>query len=160
MLIGNECAIADKKNSSAYNAQIEDEPNVTVVLNNLPVAGTPIYRVTYGRPGSWDYDFTMGYTLAGVNPLLVVVGDRRGNYTSRNSGDLVPSSGVAAQSDLRVAGATPVDASDIYNTDGSGHNPAVPVETDSFTLAMPEPGTFALLGSGLIGLAFLLRRRS
>jgi hypothetical protein len=171
LLLGNECTIGDKTFSDfAYSEGAAGADEVSVIFNQLALgSGTAIYKVTFEREGGWDFDFTLGYTVNAQDPWVIVGGDLQGNYPFQSSGSaglttsflpggsLVSVPGAADPPSTGIPGVQTVDVVNSYVAGTSGNSLAT-IE-NSFIQAVPEPGTYVLLGSGLLGLVVARRRR-
>jgi hypothetical protein len=94
--------------------------------------------------------FTATVTLYDINSQVI------GFYTTTGLSTSEPGTGlfIGAYNSLADVWAVTLDA-----VGGGGNEPDFAIGQGRFYTAVPEPGTMALMGSALIGLAALLRRR-
>jgi hypothetical protein len=116
------------------NGVITNDPNDPIQVNFLG----PVFGVT-----GWYVD---------PNGITVTAYDGSNNVLDSFSG------GVAYQADLEFSVASGTPIAYITISDDTGSPDTETVDDLSYTVA-PEPGSFALFGTGLLGLAEVLRRK-
>ncbi|MCX6630552.1 MAG: PEP-CTERM sorting domain-containing protein [Candidatus Solibacter sp.] len=144
---------------------------VAVVFNVLPTID--IHGFVFSPTTVWSAAFTLGYTIAVIppSPQFIVASKLQINAgvtpgpntpTVRMTESGLPTLNAnftAIGNETQVAQYAGVKSTNVLNTAAFATGGVLVSLENDFEQAVPEPGTFALQGAGLIGLALWSRRR-
>lgn len=175
--LGNTCTLGDKMFSNFnYDGTQVPAGSTSISFNQV---GNEYHVLITPVSGFFTASFTFGYTVAvlpGVPPnvppatfqivatkaqsFFAAVPSATGNVTVTNSAgpNYVLAPGTETGGPSFFGGVNSLTTSAKFNPGNAG---LVSVELDAVqaNTAIPEPGSLALIGGGLMGLAMLLRKR-
>lgn len=119
---------------------------------------TPVTGTIQTSPTEDMFGFDLA-SLGGTSPMDITLTTNLGTYSYTDL--TVPNVDTGMQFFGFVAtGGEYLDGFNIASVDGTGNGPVInDVELGNAGSVVPEPGTFLMMGSGLLGLAGVLRRK-
>jgi hypothetical protein len=124
-----------------------------------------------GLPSIWTADFSLGYTISVIQPsVMTIIGvtdqmmlgptanSSTTSWTHSNGYNFNLSQGGSTTGSSLFPGVTSVDSLAVVTIPGGTGSYVVSLEEDFTQISTPEPMTFVLIGTGLVGLGLIRRR--